>query len=219
MKLIHAIIILKIETDFKSHNNKPTNRRVNMGTRGAIGFYKIVNGKCVHKVTYNHYDSYPSQLGNDVLDYINRRSIGDLNMAFDAIKMVKENSKPTSKAIAKCVNGGYFNGSVSERSTADWYCLLRNCQGDLEKYATVGYMIDSQKFLHDSLFCEWAYIINLTDNVLEVYKGFQKSQPKGRYSEVKPDKEYYAVELIHTFPLDKCPKKFNKGNCPAGFEE
>ena len=80
-------------------------------------------------------------------------------------------------------------------------------------------MIDKQDFLHDSLFCEWAYIINLTDNILEVYTGFQKEKPKGRYSEVAPSSDYnippyYAVGLLATYPLDKCPSEFSKEETP-----
>ena len=35
-----------------------------MGTRGAFGF--LVDGET--KVTYNHWDSYPSGLGQDLVD-------------------------------------------------------------------------------------------------------------------------------------------------------
>lgn len=35
-------------------------------------------------------------------------------------------------------------------------------------------LIDSYNFIQDSLFCEWAYIIDLDKEVLEVYGGFGK---------------------------------------------
>ncbi len=40
-----------------------------MGTRGSVGYFGKLNGKNLHKVTYNHYDSYPSYLGKKVVEY------------------------------------------------------------------------------------------------------------------------------------------------------
>ncbi len=162
-----------------------------MGTRGAIGFWK--DGE--HKVTYNHFDSYPDGLGNDVLTFVNKYTVNELNMAFEKIKLIEEGSKPTEEQIKQCEK--YTDLAVSNQSTTDWYCLLREAQGDLEAYANAGFMPNNQEFLNDSLFCEWAYIINLTNDVLEVYKGFQQSKPEGRYSEAPPNEQgYYGVGLI-----------------------
>jgi len=172
-----------------------------MGTRGAFGFFK--DG--VHKVTYNHFDSYPSELGKHVLDIAKQFSIDELNKMFDRIEMVDMDSTPTPGQIEKCRK--YINLNVSTQSETDWYCLLREAQGDLSAYAEVGLMIEYAGFLHASLFCEYAYIINLTDNTLEVYEGFQKEKPVGRYADVPPDPDngYYAVTLVKAYPLNALP--------------
>jgi hypothetical protein len=153
-----------------------------MGTRGAFGFWK--DG--VHKVTYNHSDSYPSVLGNEVVEFIKGHTIGELNKIFDKIEMVDRNTKPTKEQIEKCKP--FTDLGVSSQSTNDWYCLLREAQGNLSAYA------------------DWAYIINLSDNVLEVYRGFQKSKPMGRYANIKPIEDFYAVGLLAEIPLDDCPE-------------
>lgn len=69
-------------------------------------------------------------------------------------------------------------------------------------------LIDGIDFIKDSLFCEYAYIINLDDEVLEFWKGFQKTPQKGnRYGteSYKPyegcSHEYYPCKLSLTFPL------------------
>jgi hypothetical protein len=172
-----------------------------MGTRGALGFIK--NGE--HKVAYNHFDSYPDGLGQGVLDLIQANSNHELNAMFDKITMVKESDTPTQDQIEKCK--GTTDLGVSKQSTSDWYCLLREAQGDLEKYAEIGFMTDGKAFLHDSLFCEYAYIINLDTNEFEFYEGFQQTKPQGRYSNVKPDNGYFAVGLVRAFPLNDCPQK------------
>lgn len=183
-----------------------------MGTRGAIGFWK--DGE--YKVAYNHLDSYPEELGNTTLKFINKRTINELNTAFEKIKLIKEESIPTEEQIKQCEK--YTDLYVGNQSTSDWYCLLRQAQGNLEAYTNIGLMVDSQDFLTDGLFCEWAYIINLTNNTFEVYKGFQKSTTKGRYSEPPPnDQGYYTVGLVATYSLGNCPIKFSIEQTPELF--
>jgi hypothetical protein len=190
-----------------------------MGTRGALGFYK--DGKT--KVTYNHWDSYLSGLGNDVLNfihsYLSEHTIDELKTQADAIEMVNESDSPTDEQKQRCKK--YVDLNVGSQSEDEWYCLLREAQGDLGAYLEVGVMIDSQDFLQDSLFCEWAYIINLDTNMLEIYRGFQTEKPAGRYTDIPPSEKeyghdfgdgkeekyrYYAVGLLKEYPLDDCPK-------------
>jgi hypothetical protein len=44
-----------------------------MGTRGLLGF--IIKGK--KNGTYNHYDSYPTGLGNNIIKWLNTLSEED----------------------------------------------------------------------------------------------------------------------------------------------
>jgi hypothetical protein len=177
-----------------------------MSTRGVYGFYK--NGQ--HKVTYNHSDSYPTWLGNKILKYLKKYPVEKINKHFDRIKMVNMNSKPTKAQIERCRTLDLYDKSVDNEQGTNWYCLLRNAQGNIENSVKAGLMIDSQSFMQDSLFCEWAYIINLDTNKLEIYKGFQKSKPNGRYSNIEPTGNYYAVGLVKEYSLKRLPKEFTK---------
>ena len=175
-----------------------------MGTRGAVG-YRLGS---IDKVTYNHFDSYPTGLGVAVLDYIRKFSDKEILEASRNIVLVEQDSKPTPEQKIECAFAKTADLTVSKQSTDDWYCLLRNIQGKLEAYHTgVRYMINSENFLGDSLFCEWAYIINLDTKTLEVYKGFNKNpKASGRYSNMEPadtNDAYYGVRLIREIPLKK----------------
>lgn len=77
----------------------------------------------------------------------------------------------------------------------------------------IGY--NNKDFLIDSLFCEFAYIINLDDEVLEIYTGFNKNpNEKGRYANKTMDLDnkkysggkYYGVKLVQTIPLKDVEK-------------
>jgi len=181
-----------------------------MGTRGAVGF--LSNG--IEKITYNHFDSYPEGLGNGVLNFLHTIiNIEELKIKVNNIILIDEKVEPTIKQIKQCIAAKTVDMEVSEQSYKDWYCLLRHAQGNLEKYIEVRLMPDSKDFLLDSLFCEWAYIINFDTNKLEIYKGFNKNKnTEGRYVNVKvPENGYYGVKLISEIDLFNLPEKFLEG--------
>lgn len=174
-----------------------------MGTCGAVGFR--VNKQ--DKVTYNHSDSYPSGLGSDVLQFIRCHSFEEMQLAAKNIQMISKEVPPTQEQINECSR--FTNLDVSEQNTTDWYCLLRETQGNLDVYTRgFKYMNDSQAFLLNSLFCEYAYIINIDTKQLEFYTGFNQlaRKTKGRYAcqqpqDSRPD-SYYGVAIVWKISLN-----------------
>jgi len=172
-----------------------------MGTRGAVGFRK--DGK--DELSYNHWDSYPSGLGVSVLDYCRSHTIAEMSAVASKLVLVTEDSHLTDQQVQDHIDA--LNTSVGRQSVDDVYCLLREAQGSLGFYDVPGHylMIDSHTFLADSLFCEWAYIINLDEGVLECYRGFNKdAKAPGRYAALK-DRDYQGVALVKTYPLSSLP--------------
>jgi hypothetical protein len=193
-----------------------------MGTRGAIGFR--ANG--TDHVVYNHFDSYPSDLGANMIDFIKtyraehgKDFVKNLNSDVQHMIPIQEDQKPDDKAKVFLKMLGVVNLGVGEQSTDDWYCLLRGTQGKPGMILKARYYTPANDFLRDSLFCEYAYIINLDDEVLEFYVGFnlvgQKFKNPGRYWPLGPlereggaAREYGPVVLRKSFPL----KDVAKGN-------
>ncbi len=171
-----------------------------MGTRGAYGFR---TGR-TDKVSYNHGDSYPSWLGKEILDFIRKETLASLTEKANRITLVDQDKKPTKAQINACSN--WANTNVGNQKIEDWYCLLRDAQGNLDAFNEgLDFMIDSKSFLLDSLFCEYAYIINVSTQELEFYRGFNKSKKtnKGRYASKTLDERggYYGVTLVEKYPL------------------
>lgn len=171
-----------------------------MGTRGLYGFRK--NG--IDKTTYNHFDSYPDCLGKVMVEFCKATSWPELNNIFDRIIMVEEDSTPTPKQIHECIE--YYDGGVSTGKPEEWYCLLRDAQGNPNVYKHgLKYMVDNQSFIKDSLFCEYAYIINLDTDCLEFWVGFQeKPDENNRYGTETHDNmdKYYPCKMVAEYPLD-----------------
>lgn len=179
-----------------------------MGTRGLYGIRKGQKDK----LTYNHFDSYPSGLGKDVLRFLHDGLHGlyDLDAFFDKIKLVDISSVPDEQAIDWSIKHGFYVSNVSNQSTQDWYCLLRGLQGNFEAYEKLAstddviYMSDDSDFIKASLFCEYAYIINLDENVLEFWEGYQHEAQEGNRYGNEPDKKgYYPCALRLKIPFDR----------------
>lgn len=166
-----------------------------MGTRGMIAVQS--EGRLVG--TYNHYDSYPTGLGRDIAGeavwmYGNRERVA---RQVAALRLVDEMATPSAEDRAR------HAATLQQVSTgSDWYALLRGMQGSLKAYLDAGVMPDNLAFAHDSLFCEWAYVVDLDENVLEIYEGFQtEPHDRGRFAdaEVEPEpggRTYYPVALV-----------------------
>lgn len=176
-----------------------------MSTRGAAGFRLNETDK----VQYNHFDSYPSGLGRDVITFVREHTDAEIEDAARNIKLIDGETPPTEEEIEQYKE--FANTNVSTGEVEEWYVLLRETQGDLSAYTDAGvtHMIDASTFLIDSLFCEWAYIVNLDTKLLEVYKGFNtEPSDKGRYASIKDEvdyqrsTDYYGVTLLTTIPLD-----------------
>jgi len=186
-----------------------------MGTRGAFG---VITGE-VEKIGYNQFDSYSDGKGIDNLRWL-RQAVADGRLdeirqsAIDC-KLVSNAVKPTPADVKHLA--GATDLSVSKQSTDDWYCLTRDTHGFIEKMLDCGYIEDHSTFPLDSLFCEWAYIVDFDTGVFEVYKGFQdEAHTEGRFAGrvAKPDdwvpeyqgaKFYYPVRLVASYPLDALP--------------
>jgi hypothetical protein len=78
-----------------------------------------------------------------------------------------------------------------------------------EGFSSVGFsnkFEDYHTFLHNSVFCQYAYIINLDERVVEFYVGDCNHNPcaKGRYAKFESGfDKVYGVKLLRKMPLSK----------------
>jgi len=134
-----------------------------MGTRGTWGYR--LDGAL--KVTYNHFDSYPSGLGAAVLRHA--RDLAEdpeARAKVAALIIVDEDDAPTAEQVEALRS---VAGDLSE--CRDWYWALRDLQGDPGAILGAGYMTDGQGFAEGSSSCLWAYVIDLDAGELIVHAG------------------------------------------------
>ena len=173
-----------------------------MSTRGAIGFRKNNSDK----LTYNHYDSYPSGLGEEIVDFIKNTSIEEMNKLFDELKLINldyDMQKGCLKLNQQEIDILKFfiaderqiyglNDCIEEYL----YRLNNNPLFYYKHESSIKEMVDNNSFIKDSLFCEYGYIINLDTNKLEIWKGFQKKPDSNNRYGVENVDGYYPCKMI-----------------------
>lgn len=190
-----------------------------MGTRGLLGF--VVDGR--ELMTYNHFDSYPGGLGEQVLNFLRQLvkdgAVDQAAARARELKLVTDETPVTAADIEALKDWTDLGvGGLREGQTPEWYNLLRRTQGDPDAILSSGYLVDNREFARNSLFCEWAYVIDFDDRTLEVYRGFQTKPPTaGRWAGTAPDSDvveqqtarlgngYYPIEQVVVFGFDALP--------------
>ena len=73
----------------------------------------------------------------------------------------------------------------------------------------VEFLSDYREFAGDSLFCEWAYVIDLDNETFEIYKGFNKNplDESDRFFNIqKEESEYKPVKLLKSYSIRDLPQ-------------
>jgi hypothetical protein len=191
-----------------------------MGTRHLI---VVILNKEAKVAQYGQFDGYPSGAGAGVLDFLQKADIPKFRKAVSECSKITDEDYRQSWIDCGAKPGEEFVSLAVERIHAERYShLSRECSFkvlDLVYNGKARKLSLQEDFAADSLFCEYAYVVDLDKNVLEVYKGFQaKPHSKGRYAGLKVEKakegrnQYYPVALTRRFKLDNLPteEKFLK---------
>ena len=154
-----------------------------MSTRGLFGVRQAGRTKGL----YIPNDSYPEGFGKKLLERIADRQWDKKYLArmFDKLAATEDLNRITGTSCCK----------VTDAFDALGYGFDSNCDY---------YYEDNTPFIIDSLFCEYAYIIDLDTNMLEYYLGFQKEpQPGNPYGTDSSEHDYYPCKGMFKVPLSR----------------
>jgi hypothetical protein len=188
-----------------------------MGTRNLT--MVISNGE--YKVAqYGQWDGYPSGQGSVVLDFLKNADMKKFRQNIDRCRFIDKSKRKQQeiKNFMKKIGAGngWMNMEQSRLYQEKYPCLTRDAgAGVLELiYQTEDndliWLNDNVDFAADSLFCEWAYLIDLDKNVLEVYRGFNTEplEEGQRFAKMPKDKEaseYHPIRMIKSYDLNNLP--------------
>ncbi|WP_437609606.1 hypothetical protein [Erwinia sp. V71] len=184
-----------------------------MGTRHLTcvvkdGEYKVAQ--------YGQWDGYPSGQGVDALDFLR-------NMGRDKfLTSLAATYQPTEEQIAAWwkevghdigSNDGWVSHDISKKYKDKHPSLSRDAGAKiLQMIQDASEPVPLNLYLTfaaESLFCEWAYVVDFDKNTFEVYEGFNK-QPLAKserfYGLTSDDSSgYEPVKLKKAYSLDELP--------------
>ncbi len=156
---------------------------------------------------YGQWGAYPDGQGATIYNFLKEL---DANNGLSAFKTKVSALRPASEEeIQEAVNRAPATIPQFHRGGgADILAMIADGKVDRVELAT--------SFAADSLFCEWAYVVDLDRKILEVYKGFVKEpHNQGRFAKMSLDSEtearrdpdtYYPVKEVARFRIDGLPK-------------
>jgi hypothetical protein len=181
-----------------------------MGTR-SLTIVKYKSKKCIAQ--YGQHDGYPGYSLQFILDFLADKSkLSKLKDRLDNryVELIKRDRVDREKMEGKYLNST-LGCDILDVVISDYVDGLHKGRLRLE---------DNERFGEDSLFCEWAYVINLDQMMVHVYKGFNFSPiSKGehfyKYNRYCTNSEYKPVKLVLSLLLDNDefksrPKEFIK---------
>lgn len=184
-----------------------------MGTRNLT--VVEIGGEC--KVAqYGQWDGYPSGQGIRILNFLRSpESVEDLKGNLKRTRFVDaEKDKKWLEEYDK--NAPEWSNEPDNRTDEQkhWWetYMIRDLgAGILTNIANSEdeeiLLIDRSSFASDSLFCEWAYVVDFDSGVFEVYVGFQEHPHEdGRFCKMPPGENgYHPIKLVKTYQLDNLP--------------
>jgi len=195
-----------------------------MGTRNLTCVVK--DGKyCVAQ--YGQWDGYPEGQGAITCDFIitqlqTEEGLAKFKQRIDSVVEISAaDLKSLWVSVGADLNSNIVNMTVSDRFEKNWPWLNRDCGANILQRIMdrQGIQISLDiNFAADSLFCEWAWLINLDDETLEVFRGHNMEplpdDARFKYLEKLPrkeDDEYYPIKLWQKIPLAEITDKTIEG--------
>lgn len=200
-----------------------------MGTRNLT---LVIDRKGDLKVAqYGQWDGYPEGQGINVLAFAkDQEKMDKLEKVLEKVKFFND-----CHDIDEYIKNYDAKGEQGNRTDADKYwfnnLITRDLCSDIlnslitldttklpKEHNGIIYLKNSEDFGRDSLMCEWAYCINLKNNKLECYHGFNKDKSresemfKATEEELKlqdflKDYKYYGIYPVKEYNLNNLPEK------------
>jgi hypothetical protein len=142
-----------------------------MGTRNLTAVIK--NGSPVI-AQYGQWDGYPEGQGTTVYEFIKHAGVAKLEANLEKVYWADE-AELKSIYSQYSNEDGWMTMEQGQAFAEKFPSLARDtCAGILDLVASATErvpLVNEMEFLQDTLFCEWAYVVDLDTRTLKVYAG------------------------------------------------
>ena len=190
-----------------------------MGTRSLT---VVIHNNAVKFAQYGQFDGYPESLGVTLLKFFSNTSNSEaLKSMLPKMRLWNENDQKQELEFLQSLNceNSWMNKEQQLQYQKRYPLRYLEVYGKLKEGKLLELLLqfnrldeivttDSYEFAKDSLYCEWAYIIDFDKNAFEVYKGQNTTgiAPEDRFfSLYEKSNDYYPVKIILSFLLNDLP--------------
>jgi hypothetical protein len=190
-----------------------------MGTRNLIAVY--LNGEyCIAQ--YCQWDGYPEGQGKDVLAFCRKLQGKEVYDRFvrqlKTTVWIEEEKLNQLWKEAGADERGMIEYNLAKEFSKRYPQFSRDTGAGILDWVYYGNhnleqleLSNGITFAGDGLFCEWAYVLDLDKNQLEVYKGFHQgdinSEERFANFERGPNSKYTPVKLRQAWSLEALPSE------------
>lgn len=174
-----------------------------MGTRSLI---VVVKNDEIKVAQYNQYDGYFECTGQLIKEFVqDKEKVNLLNKKLDLCRFLTKNE--VDELDERISNGEDIFKNFPQLSRSFGVDVLYYIIDQNEETC----LLDKRKFALDSLFCEYAYVVNLDTKTVEFYLGLNtnKNADFGRFKDLEnllsEDEKYRTVALLKTYKFNKIP--------------
>jgi hypothetical protein len=136
-----------------------------MGTRNLT---MVLSKRKIKVAQYGQWDGYPTGQGKTIAKFLQRANIEKFKEKVDNVTFIDD--KDLEKVYEECSKGNSEINLLPPELNRDTAAKILT----LIYKGKVKQLRNDLDFAADSLFCEWAYLINLDNQTVEVYLGFNK---------------------------------------------
>lgn len=186
-----------------------------MGTRHLT---VVIQQETPKVAQYGQWDGYPSGQGITILNFLSHHNSDDFKQFRKNVERCKyADPEYLTKLWKECGadDSGWVTSDISSefkrRYPKIYASTTRDTGAEILKLIHDGeadLLVNSYEFAKDSLFCEYAYVIDLDKNVFEIYEGFNKSpldEDERFYDKICNEQAYKPVRFLTSYPLDNLP--------------
>jgi hypothetical protein len=184
-----------------------------MGTRGLT---MVVSKGKTRVAQYGQWDHYPSGQGRTALEFLRDVDFKQFAKKLYRCKFVKRKKQKEIDFFLEYIGSknGWMTMAQSELFKNQFPYLSRDHGAGILRMIMESedkeiWLNDQTNFAADSLFCEYAYVIDLDKRTFEIYSGFNKSEvdPSERFAYLngKTENDYGVIRHMKTYSLDDLP--------------
>lgn len=184
-----------------------------MGTRNLT---MVISNKETKVAQFGQYDGYPSGQGATALEFLLNNDLTEFREKLNKVKFVDDKKQKEIDKWLKSIGceNGYLDTNQSALYKQEYPLLTRDngakvLQMIMDSQNLTLWLHDQSEFAADSLFCEWAYVIDLDKGYFEIYEGFNK-RPLGKtqrfkYLEDKAENGYSPIRMVKKYDINNLP--------------